>query len=218
MPCIKLIVVAVVICVLAPSCLAQKINFNRDIKPILSENCFACHGPDEKNRQGGFSLHTAAGATQPAESGAVAIQPRDPGRSELLSRVASTDPDLRMPPAETGKSLTAEQIALLKAWIEQGAEYKGHWAFEIPQRPAIPDVTSAANGKAKHPAQINPIDAFIQARLLEEGLQPAAEASRETLIRRVALDLTGLPPTLAKSIHLLRISDRMLMNAWSIIS
>ena len=170
------------------------INFNRDIKPILSDNCFTCHGPDEHQRAASLRLDQFAGATVSAESGAAAIVPGKPDQSELIARITTTDADLHMPPPETGKTLTAAQIQLLKQWIAEGAEYRGHWAFEKPVRPAVPhDQPVSAPGQV--PPAANAIDHFVRQRLADSGLQPSAPADRITLIRRVARDLTGLPPT-----------------------
>lgn len=175
---------------IASTAFCDDINFNRDIKPILSQNCFQCHGPDDATRAAGLRLDQFDGATKPAESGAAAIVANDPSHSELLERVASTDPELRMPPAETNKTLTAEQVDLLRRWIADGAKYQGHWAFEQPVRFELPQVNK------QHSKQIaNPVDRFIAARLERDGLQLSQEADRITLIRRVSLDLTGLPPT-----------------------
>jgi len=176
--------------ILCSPALAEDIRFNRDIQPILSQNCFQCHGADSAARQAGLRLDQFDGATKPAESGDAAIVPGNPEQSELLARVISTDPDLHMPPAETKKNLTSEQIELLRRWITGGAKYQGHWAFEKPVRPEAP-IVNAANQKRV----INPIDRFIAARLERDGLQLSPEADRHTLIRRVSLDLTGLPPT-----------------------
>lgn len=169
----------------------KKISFNRDIRPILSDNCFQCHGPDEHKRQAGLRLDLKDAAVKAGESGRVAIVPAKPDASELVARIVTHDKDLQMPPASSGKKLTAPQIELLKQWIAEGAEYQGHWAFLPVQRPAPPAVN--------HENWVrNPIDQFVLARLLQEGLKPSAEASRQTLIRRVSLDLTGLPPTPAE--------------------
>jgi len=172
---------------------AEEVNFNRDIKPILSQNCFQCHGPDDATRAAQLRLDHSDSATKPAESGATAIVAADPEHSELLARITSNDPDLHMPPAEAKKILTGEQIDLLRRWIAEGAKYQGHWAFEKPVRSELPVVN------ADHTSRIaNPIDRFIAARLEHEGLQLSPEADRYTVIRRVSLDLTGLPPTLAE--------------------
>lgn len=167
---------------------AGEIQFNRDIRPILSENCFQCHGPDALTRQAGLRLDLASEATAILESGERAIAPGDSSSSGLVARVSAEDPSLKMPPPETGKQLTAEQIELLRRWIDSGAEYQGHWSWTAPSRPTPPPVDSTI-------AAANPIDAFVQARLRREGLSSEEEAPRETLLRRVTLDLTGLPPT-----------------------
>jgi hypothetical protein len=166
----------------------EKLSFNRDIRPILSDQCFQCHGPDERKREAGLRLDVKELAIRPAESGVAAIVPSGPEQSGLVQRITSHDADELMPPPKSGKKLTPEQIELLQRWIAEGAEYQPHWAFIAPRRPELPAV--------KDPAwQHNPIDRFILARLEREGLQTSAEATRETLIRRVSLDLTGLPPT-----------------------
>jgi hypothetical protein len=169
--------------------LGGEVDFNRDIRPILSQNCFQCHGPDEKARQAGLRLDRREDAVRATDSGAVAVAPGRPEQSELLRRVSSSDEYERMPPPDSGKELTHEQLALLRAWIEQGAKYQGHWAFIAPERPELPEVEDARWPRG-------PIDRFVLARLEAEGLHPAPEARRETLIRRLALDLTGTPPTL----------------------
>ncbi len=164
------------------------IQFNRDIRPILSENCFTCHGPDAKNRKAKLRLDLE----EPAKAdlgGHFAIKPGAPDESEILDRVAEPDPDAVMPPPATGKKLTSEQISLLKDWIAQGAKWQGHWSFLPPRRPDVP------RGKAW---VRNPIDAFILDRLTREGLSPSPEADRPALLRRLSLDLIGLPPTPAE--------------------
>lgn len=170
---------------------ADEVRFNRDVKPILSQNCYQCHGPDDQHRAAGLRLDQRDAALKPAESGAAAIVPDDVEQSELLKRVTSADAGLHMPPADSGKMLTAEQIEILRRWIEQGAKYEGHWAFEKVGTPAIPKVASEHS-----PFVANPIDSFIIARLEEQRLKPSAQADRATLLRRVTLDITGLPPTL----------------------
>lgn len=165
---------------------AGEVSFNRDIKPILSENCFTCHGPDEATREGGFRLDLRGSAVAEADSGEHPIFPGQVSTSSLVDRILSTDEGTRMPPASTGKQLTPEQVELIKAWIESGAEYQDHWAFLPPERAEVPETGPWAEV---------PVDHFIQARLHEEGLAPNPPADRETLIRRVTLDLTGLPPT-----------------------
>jgi hypothetical protein len=168
----------------------EPIHFLRDVRPILAANCFSCHGADESHREGDLRLDTFVGATSTDDRSA-AITPGNPDTSLLVERIESQDPELVMPPPDSGKSLTAEQKAVLRKWIESGAEYQEHWAFVPPQRPSIPVVT------ARHRAWIqNPIDVFVLDRLNKDGLTPSAKASPETLLRRLALDLTGLPPTL----------------------
>ena len=156
------------------------VSFQRDIRPILSGRCFACHGPDQKHRKADLRLDERQVAIDSA-----AIIPGQSGESELIRRILSDDPDEVMPPPEFNKALTVEQKGLLKRWIDQGAEYKAHWSFVTPQKPDTPAVEDVSN----------PIDSFLQSRLSTEGLAPAKLADRETLIRRVTLDLTGLPPT-----------------------
>ncbi len=167
----------------APAAPAPAISFNRDVRPILSDKCFACHGPDEKKRDSGLRLDIREQAVRPAKSGDTAIVPGKPAASQLIARVTSKDSDEVMPPPKTHKTVTPSEVQTLRRWITEGAAYQGHWAFLKPERPAPPMATP------------NPIDAFIRARLLKEGLKPAPEAPRETLIRRVSLDLTGLPPS-----------------------
>ena len=179
--------------VLLPSVLAaaDAIEFNRDIRPILSNHCFACHGPDSATREAGLRLDQREAATQAAESGRRPIVPGDVGASDLIRRITTENEDERMPPVDGPKPLNAKQIATLKAWIEQGAEYQLHWSFVPAKRPVVPRVSDADWPR-------NNIDRFVLSKLEREGLKPAAEATRETLIRRVAFDLTGLPPTIAE--------------------
>jgi mono/diheme cytochrome c family protein len=165
---------------------AAEVQFNRDVRPILSENCFACHGPDQKKVKGKLRLDVERSAKGEAKSGAAAVVPGDPKSSELLKRIAAAGQD-HMPPAETGKSLTKEQVTTLTKWIEQGAKWEDHWAFTPIRRPA-----EVASGKEQFAKQI---DAFVNAKLKEKGLTPAADADRVTLLRRLTFDLTGLPPT-----------------------
>jgi hypothetical protein len=170
----------------AGSAAPARLDYNWDVRPILSDNCFRCHGPDSKSRQAGLRLDQKEAAY------ARAITPGKPEESELFRRITSPDPSYRMPPSYSApKSLPAADIKTLTEWIRQGAEYKPHWAFISPTKTPPP---------ASHLAQTNlsPIDAFIVARLEKEGLTPAKEADKETLINRVTLTLTGLPPTLAE--------------------
>ena len=167
---------------------ADEVNYNRDVRPILSDTCYKCHGPDAAERKAGLRLDAHDGAVAKLESGNTAIVPGNSGESELLARIRSTDPELIMPPVASGKKLTPSQIDTLTTWIAQGAEYKGHWAFIRPQRAASPPVSDEVWCR-------NQIDRFVIEKLDAAGLKPSAEADRVTLIRRATLDLTGLPPT-----------------------
>ncbi|MBL9134016.1 MAG: PSD1 domain-containing protein [Verrucomicrobiaceae bacterium] len=160
-----------------------KIEFNRDVRPILSENCFACHGFDPKHREADLRLDTFDGATADRD-GARGIVPGDLSKSDAWQRIISEDKDEVMPPPKSHKPpLSVKQREILKAWIEQGAKYERHWAFQNPE------------SKFQIPDSVHPIDYFIRQRLSEEGVKPSPEADPATLIRRVSLDLTGLPPT-----------------------
>jgi hypothetical protein len=172
---------------------AESIRYDRDIRKILSENCFKCHGPDEAERKGGkkgarLRLDTSEGA-QMDLGGYQAIVPGHPEKSEVVKRITATDPDEQMPPPKSGKKVTTAEIALLQTWIKQGASYSKHWAYTKPVRPAPPRVKNKAWVK-------NDIDAFIVDRLDREKLKPSLEADRAALIRRASLDLTGLPPSI----------------------
>jgi hypothetical protein len=171
-----------------PLAAAPPIDFNRDIRPILSNNCYQCHGPDEEERKADLRLDTFAGATADL-GGSAAIVPGKPTASLLIERITTANPGEQMPPRKTGKTLTSKEIDLLTRWIQTGAKYDRHWSHVKPIRPPLPKI-------AHHQAAIkNPIDAFLLARLEREGLKPSPEADRFALIRRVSLDLTGLPPT-----------------------
>jgi hypothetical protein len=161
----------------------EKPSFNRDIRPILSENCFYCHGPDKNHRDGKFRLDDRASAIAKK-----AIVPGKPDESGLVARITTTDPDDLMPPPKTHKQLSVAQKETLKRWIAQGAEYQPHWAYIVPERPAAPQVKDSARVQ-------NPIDAFVIARLEASHLTLSPEADRRTLLRRLSLDLVGLPPT-----------------------
>jgi hypothetical protein len=168
-----------------------RIDFNRDVRPILANNCLLCHGPDAKERKADLRLDVREAALSVRE-GRAAIVPGAPDRSELVRRITTTDADDAMPPAKTGKRLTAAQAATLKRWIEQGAPYARHWSFVRPERPALPRVRDAAWCR-------NEVDRFVLARLEKEGLRPSPEADRYALVRRLSLDLTGLPPTIEEA-------------------
>jgi mono/diheme cytochrome c family protein len=170
---------------------AAKVDFNRQVLPILADNCFACHGPDEKQRKAKLRLDTKEGAFAKLRSGGFAIVPGKRADSPLVERITADDPNRIMPPVKSRKKLTPEQIALLTQWIDQGAAWSQHWAFVPPRRPELPRVADAAWPR-------NPVDSFVLARLEKEGLRPSPEADRTTLLRRVTLDFTGLPPTPAE--------------------
>ncbi len=165
----------------------RAVKFTRDVRPILARHCFPCHGPDENQRKAKLRLDLKEGAFADREG----IRPFTPGsleNSEAIGRIKSDDPTEQMPPGGKDKRLTAEQIRVLEQWVEQGARWETHWAFEKPVQAPLPAVKDEKWPK-------NPIDRFVLARLEREGLKPAAEADRPTLLRRVCLDLTGLPPT-----------------------
>ena len=165
----------------------EAIDFNRDVRPLLSDRCFACHGPDAEDRQAGLRLDAREHAVAALASGATAVVPGDPAASALLARITSTDPDVVMPPPHVGKPITPAEAEVLRRWIAAGAEYRGHWAFARVERPEPPAVRDVAWPRS-------PVDRFVLARLEAEGLSPNPEADRATLARRLALDLTGLPP------------------------
>jgi hypothetical protein len=168
---------------------AEEVHFNRDIRPILADRCFSCHGPDESSNHSGLRLDLEEPAKGELPSGdGHAIVPNKPDQSELLARILSEDPALQMPPPESKLTISAEERELLQRWIAVGAPYAGHWAFEPPVKAELPE--SLAPGTASQA-----IDHFIRQRLAQEGLKPAPQASRAELIRRLSFDLTGLPPS-----------------------
>lgn len=160
------------------------VDFQKSIRPILAENCWHCHGADEAARRGNLRLDHREGALAKGESGRPAIIPGQPEASELLRRVTSHDPDELMPPPDQPRRPTAADIELLRQWIAEGAAWEEHWAFTAPQKAQLPD-----------PVHANPIDSFVSHRLQQEGLSFTAEAPSEQLIRRLFLDLIGLPPS-----------------------
>ena len=169
--------------------LPERVDFNFHVKPILSDRCFACHGPDGGARKADLRLDREDGAHARLESGKRAVVPGSTRRSEMIRRISSTDPTYMMPPPESHLTLSEYEIALLTRWIDQGAEWKPHWAFIPPEKPDLPAVDDPSWAR-------NEIDHFVASGLEERGLSPAGEAGPETLLRRVTLDLTGLPPTL----------------------
>ena len=168
--------------------LPARVDFNHHIKPLLSDRCFVCHGPDEKARKGKLRLDTKEGAFKALTDGKFVIKPGDAANSELIHRITSSDPDEVMPPPKANLALSADEIALLKKWVTQGAEWKKHWAF-IP----VGEVAAPATKNRKWAR--NDIDRFVLARLEAEHLKPSPEATRERWLRRASFDLTGLPPS-----------------------
>lgn len=177
--------------ILAEKEIPDQIDFNYDVKPILSDKCYACHGPDQKKQKAGLRLDTEAGAYAALKDAKSehAIVPEDLSASVAYFRMVSDDPEKKMPPPNSNLKLSAKEIAILARWIEQGAKYKPHWSFIKPEKPEIPN-TSIKNWA------LSPIDNFVLERLDKEGLKPSPQANKEDLIRRASFDLTGLPPTL----------------------
>ncbi|MCP4886644.1 MAG: DUF1549 domain-containing protein [Planctomycetaceae bacterium] len=162
---------------------AEEVDFARDIRPILSENCSFCHGPDEETREADLRLDTATGAAN-------VIEPNDSEASELYRRLITDDVDELMPPPESNRQLSKREIELIRKWIESGASWEQHWSFQSIREVEVPQVSVTDHAPVR-----NPIDAFVQQKLADRGISPSPEASRSTLIRRLSLDLTGLPPT-----------------------
>ena len=179
--CAMLLLAMAVVCPLRAGNIPDKVDFNYHIKPLLSDRCYACHGPDEKARKAKLRLDQKDEAFKALKDGGFVIKPGNPDQSEVIRRITTSDPDDHMPPPKSNLSLSADEIELLRRWVQQGAEWSKHWSF-IPLRPIDNPAAS--------------IDKFVRARLELEGLKPAPEASKERLIRRVTFDLTGLPPTL----------------------
>ena len=173
--------------------LPEALDFNIHVKPILSDKCFACHGPDLAAQKAGLSLHTAefAFASLKDSPGKVAIKPGSLRNSEVFHRIISDDPEYQMPSKESNLTLSPREKAILIKWIEDGAEYKKHWAFITPEKPEPPKVKDKTWPK-------NPIDQFVLSKLESEGISPSPEADKETLLRRLSLDLIGLPPSEAE--------------------
>jgi hypothetical protein len=177
--------------VLAEKEIPDLIDFNYDVKPILSDKCFACHGPDKKKQKGGLRLDTEEGAYAALKNagGKHAIVPNDLSASVAFHMMISDDPEKKMPPANSNLKLSSKEIAVIARWIEQGAQYKPHWSFIKPEKSSPPATKNKTWAR-------KPIDQFVMARLEKEGITPSKEANREDLIRRASFDLTGLPPTL----------------------
>jgi hypothetical protein len=168
----------------------DKIDFDRDVRPILSNTCFACHGPDSNKRQAELRFDVEASVFADRDGSPILVRGK-PGESELIKRILTDDEDLVMPPRDQKQQLSKQDKEILKAWVEQGAPWRGHWSFEPVRRPAEPTVQNKAWPK-------NGIDFFVKKRLEEEGLSPSEIAAKHTLLRRISLDLTGLPPTIAE--------------------
>jgi mono/diheme cytochrome c family protein len=209
---------ALLLCIFASQTFAATApDFSREVRPILSQHCFKCHGPDDKARKGGLRLDLRDSAMGEAKSGAVAVVPGKPDKSELVARIFSGDEDELMPPPSAKRPLTAEQKEILRRWIAAGAEYQQHWAFVKPNQAAVPGIADfellIAGWKKREPARAeeigtqqsaisswprNAIDAFVLQRLLAAGITPSPEADAATLCRRLYLDLTGIPPSPAE--------------------
>ena len=192
-----------------------EIDFSRDILPLLSNNCFKCHGPDETNRASELRLDQQPSSLARLDSGHTAVVPGDSANSELFRRISSADPDVKMPPVDSMKPLTDKQVRLIQKWIDSGAKWSGHWSFRVPTRGKVP--APVGEWKAN-----NAIDRFIHASLAQHNLVPEPSASKESLIRRVTLDLIGLPPTVQEIDDFLndnseqayeRVVDRLLKSA-----
>ncbi len=171
-----------------PAAVARPVDFNREVRPVLSKNCFACHGSDEAKRAKGLRLDLRATAIKPLKSGETAIVPGDPDSSALVARIAEEDDTIRMPPRKAGNRLSPAEVDVLTRWVQQGATYTEHWALIPPKAEALPRVADSDWPR-------NGIDYWILARLEKEGLHPSPEADSYTLLRRVSLDVRGLPPT-----------------------
>jgi mono/diheme cytochrome c family protein len=165
----------------------ETVDFNRDVRPIFSNNCYACHGFDANKRKANLRLDRKEGLFT-ALKGRMPVVPGKPEQSELYRRITAHDPDERMPEKSFNKSLTDRQVAIVRKWIEQGAQWKGHWAYIKPARPVEPAVDQPGFVRS-------PVDKFVLAKLKEHNLSPSPEADKVTLIRRLSFDLTGLPPT-----------------------
>ncbi|MEO6786161.1 MAG: DUF1549 domain-containing protein, partial [Chthoniobacteraceae bacterium] len=216
-------------CIIAAARLhaADAPDFSRDVRPILSQHCFKCHGPDDKARKGGLRLDLRESAVKETKSGGIALVPGKPDQSELVARIFSTDEDELMPPPAAKRELTPAQKDILRRWVAAGAEYQQHWAFVKPKQAAVPGIADfglqIADWKRREPARgveisaqeeavgkwpRNAIDAFVLQRLLAANLTPSPEADAATLCRRLFLDLTGIPPTPAEQDEFLRSAIR----------
>lgn len=184
----RILLIVGTICLCGPTLHADDIEFNRYVRPILSKNCLACHGPDPEHRESGLHLTDAQNATSQLDSGKTAIVPGKPAESELVARITSDDEFSVMPPADSGHELTPEEIETLTKWIREGAKYSRHWSFVKPVRPDVPAVDFKGWTE-------NPIDAFVLQQMRLREFTPNSQADRHTLIRRLSFDLRGLPPS-----------------------
>ncbi len=190
--CTSLLVLAMVACNNHIDAIPPTISYNFHVRPVLSDKCFACHGPDANKRKADLRLDVATAAYAPLkdDKNSFAIVPGKPDESEVYRRITSTDPSYQMPVPESHLGLLSEtEIAIIKKWIEQGAKYERHWAFIPPQKAPLPNVKD--NKWVK-----NPIDYFVLAKLEQKHLQPNEEADKERLLKRLSFDITGLPPSL----------------------
>ncbi|MFM8879343.1 MAG: DUF1549 domain-containing protein, partial [Verrucomicrobiota bacterium] len=186
---------------------AERVRFNRDVRPLLSEHCFHCHGFDANTRKSGLRLDLREEALKPAKSGTIPIVPGNPGASEVFRRITTADPEDQMPPAPEHPPLNPTQREVLRQWIQDGADYEPHRAVVPPGRPALPEVTKSDWVR-------NPIDRFILERLERTGLAPSPEATPEILFRRMTVDLTGLPPTPDETAAFLRDPSPSAYDQW----
>ncbi|MBM3831727.1 MAG: DUF1549 domain-containing protein [Verrucomicrobia bacterium] len=186
--CLKIVCVGLVWCLGLTAVAVESVDYNRDIRPILSANCFACHGPDENARKAKLRLDQSEAAKAQREGGP-AIVPGDAGKREVVRRITSTDPDEVMPPPKSGHKLTTDQSEMITRWIREGAPYAVHWSYTPPKRPPLPTVRDTSWLR-------NPIDYFVLGKLEKNGMSPEPEASKQALVRRLSPDLIGLAPTL----------------------
>lgn len=187
-PILQLVACLAIMMPVAP---ARTVKFNRDVRPLLSAKCFRCHGPDAKAKNIPMRLDSEAAMLADLGGGRHPVVPGDPDRSEIVHRITAPQKGMRMPPVSSGVTLTPAEIETVREWVAQGAKWQRHWAFIPPVRPPLPEVKDKTWAR-------NAIDNFILERLDREGLKPSPEADPETLLRRVTLDITGLPPTPAE--------------------
>jgi mono/diheme cytochrome c family protein len=205
-PLVRAVVLALATLAFPTLASAADIQFNRDIRPILSENCTACHGPDPGARKAAMRLDTKEGLFKETKNEGPVVVPGKPEQSALWKRIVTTDPDEVMPPPKSHKTIKPEQRELLKQWIVAGAQWQPHWAFLKPERPPVPAKVKVAGSKFK---VRNPIDAFVGAKLAEKGLKPNPGADRRTLARRLALDLDQQWQVFNQTLHLHQVVNKI---------